>query len=108
MKKILITLFASFLLVACGSQTSEVTPFGDDALGTIAQTLQPAIDSWLESNKESLNEWGRAKDAAAPSKESLYDEDLGRSLNRYEYIVKYNQKLIPTWTGANKKNEQQQ
>jgi len=71
-----------------------------DPLVIIAKQMKPQIDVWLK--EKDLNEYGRSKVAGNPPKASLFDNEIGRYLNNYEFIVKTHPDMIPVWAKANK------
>jgi ABC-type enterochelin transport system substrate-binding protein len=73
------------------SEVSSSTSVRKNPLTIVAENAKPAIDEWIEENE--LSEWGR-NDGDVPSKDMLYDEDLGRAMTNYEYIIKNNPSKI--------------
>lgn len=55
---------------------------------TVSAAERGRIDAWLRANDATLNEYGDAEGTVYTGGTPLFDERTGRTITRYEYIVR--------------------
>jgi hypothetical protein len=63
-----------------------------DKDGSITEEMKQKIDSWIEKND--LNKYGDSKDTMYTGGTPLFDEKTGKTIDRYEYILKKHPELL--------------
>lgn len=72
----------------------------EDPLSKVAESLQPAIDKWLEKGMadKTLNEWGEPFGSEPPTATQLFDSVTKKPSTKYEWIVRRHGDLIMQWS----------
>lgn len=75
---------------------------GENFAKNLSEIDKKAIEDWLVKNK--LNEYGDSKDTLYAGGTPLFDEQTGKSLNRYEYLFEKFPELKDIVKNATEKN----